>query len=51
MKEKQRLIDQEQWKQNKIEERKQALADRSNPYLREIETCDHLIGLCGKLKV
>lgn len=48
---KQRIIEHEEYKQTKIEERKQALADRSNPYLREIETCDHLIALCGKLKV
>lgn len=49
--EKQRIIDNEVYKQKKIEERKQALADRANPYKREIETCDHLIALCGKMKV
>ena len=32
IKEKQRIIDNEAYKQRKIEERKQALADRSNPY-------------------
>jgi hypothetical protein len=51
IKEKQRIIDNEAYKQKKIEERKQALADRANPYKREIETCDHLIALCGKMKV
>lgn len=32
IKEKQRLIDQEVYKSQKIEERKQSLADRANPY-------------------
>lgn len=50
-KEKQRIIDQEQYKQKKIEERKQSLADRDNPFKREIETCDHLIALCSKMMV
>jgi len=33
-----------------IEARKQALADRSNPYEKEIDICEHLIAYCNKLK-
>lgn len=49
--EKQRLIDREQYKKERIEAKKQALLDRPNPYQREIETCEHLIGYCNRLKV
>lgn len=45
------MIDREEGKKRRIEERKQALLDRPNPYEREIETCDHLIGYCNKLKL
>lgn len=38
-------------KKERIEARKQALLDRPNPYLREIDTCEHLIAYCQKLKV
>lgn len=51
MKEKNRLIEREQAIIRRIEERKQALLDRPNPYEREIETCDHLIAYMNKLKV
>jgi hypothetical protein len=27
------------------------LKDRSNPYQKEVDTCDHLIAFCNKLKV
>jgi chromosome segregation ATPase len=50
-KEKNRLIEREQAKLRRIEERKQALLDRPNPYEKEIETCDHLIAYMNKLKV
>ena len=50
-KEKQRLIDREAQKKERIEARKQELLDRPNPYAREIETCEHLIGYCNRLKV
>lgn len=51
VKEKNRLIEREQAKIRRIEERKQALLDRPNPYEKEIETCDHLIAYLNKLKV
>lgn len=46
-----KIIEREKAKIRRIEERKQALLDRPNPYEREIETCDHLIAYCHKLKV
>lgn len=45
------MIDREARNKAIIEERKQALLDRPNPYHREIETCEHLIGYCNRLKV
>ena len=51
IKEKTRLKEKEEYISKKIEERKQALLDRPNPYQKEIETCEHLIALCNKLKV
>jgi hypothetical protein len=27
------------------------MSDRPNPYIKEIETCDHLIAYCNRLKV
>lgn len=50
-KEKQRLIDREKQRLERIEARKQALLDRPNPFQKEIETCEHLIAYCNKLKV
>jgi len=50
-KEKQRLLDREKNKQERIEAKKQALLDRPNPYEKEIDTCDRLIGYCHGLKV
>lgn len=49
--EKQRLIDREALKKERIAQRKQEMLDRPNPYAREIETCEHLIGYCNRLKV
>jgi len=48
--EKQRLVDAEKLKQERINAKKQALADRPNPYLKEIETCDRLQQYCQLLK-
>jgi hypothetical protein len=48
---KQYFIDREENRKKRIEERKQMLKDRSNPYEKEIETCDHLIAFCNKLKI
>ena len=48
---KQRLIEKEEYKKKRIEERKKALEDRPNPYQKEIDTCEHLIAFCNKLKV
>jgi len=45
------VIDKEKYKQERIEARKQALLDRPNPYSREMETCEHLIAYCNRLKV
>jgi len=50
-KDKQRLIDREERKVKLIEERKQRLKDRPNPFEKEIDTCEHLIATCTKLKV
>lgn len=50
-KEKQKLIDRERQRQERIEARKQALLDRPNPFQKEIETCEHLIAYLNKLKV
>ena len=47
---KQRLIDEKEYKAKKIEERKQNLLNRPNPYMKEIETCEHLISICQKLQ-
>jgi hypothetical protein len=45
------LVEREKLKQERIEQRKQALLDRPNPYGREMEVCEHLIGYCNRLKV
>jgi hypothetical protein len=50
-KEKERLIEREKRKAERIEAKKQALLDRPNPYEKEIGTCERLIALCDKLKV
>jgi hypothetical protein len=50
-KQKQYLIDTEKRKLERIEERKQSLLDRPNPYQKEIDTCERLIAYCEKLKV
>lgn len=49
-KEKQRIIDREVYQLERIEARKQALADRPNPYQKEIDTCERLVGYCDALK-
>jgi chromosome segregation ATPase len=48
--EKQRLIDAEKLKQERIAAQKKTLADRPNPYLKEIETCDRLVQYCQLLR-
>lgn len=48
---KEQLVEREKEKAERIAARKQAMLDRPNPYLKEIETCEHLIGYCNKLKV
>lgn len=48
---KEQLAEREKEKAERVAARKQALLDRPNPYLKEIETCEHLIGYCNKLKV
>lgn len=45
------LIEEETKKAQRLEERKQAIANRPNPFDREIETCQHLINFCNKQKV
>jgi len=49
--EKQKIIDREENKKKRIEERKQMLKDRPNPYEKEIETCEHLISFCNRVKL
>jgi chromosome segregation ATPase len=44
------LINREKAKQERIAVRKQALADRPNPFLKELETCERLIAYCELLK-
>jgi hypothetical protein len=51
VKEKQRIIDEKEYIAKRIEDRKQAMIDRPSPYQREIETCDHLIAYCNRLKI
>ena len=50
-KEKQRILDFETEKVRRIEVRKQALLDRPNPYQKEMDTCERLIGYCNGMKV
>ena len=42
------IIEQEESRVKRLEERKLAIANRPNPYDREIETCQHLINFCNK---
>ena len=51
IREKEWLIEQEVEKAKRLEERKQAIANRPNPFEREIDTCQHLINFCNKQKV
>lgn len=44
--EKLRLVEAEKVKQERISAKKAALAERPNPYLKEIETCDRLVQYC-----
>lgn len=44
------MIENEKIKQERINAKKQQLADRPNPYLKEIETCDRLNQYCLLLK-
>ena len=44
-------MEHEKAKEARIEARKQALLDRPNPYQKEIETCERLVGYCQSLKV
>jgi hypothetical protein len=48
---KQRLLDRQEQKKKMIEERKQQITERSNPYEKEMDTCDHLIAYLNKMKV
>lgn len=47
---KETLLNREKAKQERMEARKQALADRPNPFLKELETCERLIAYCELLK-
>lgn len=48
--EKERLVVREKAKEERVAARKQQLADRPNPYLKEIETCERLIAYIDHLK-
>jgi len=37
-------------KQERIQKKKVEIEDRSNPYIKEIETCEHLMAYCNKLR-
>lgn len=50
-KDKQRLIDDKEYKTKKLEERKQSMLNRPNPYQKEIDTCNHLISICQKMQI
>lgn len=38
-------------REDRITNKRQELENRPNPYMKEIETCDHLLQYCHKLKV
>jgi hypothetical protein len=44
------LIERNQQKEERLTVRKQALADRPNPFQKEIDTCERLIAYCELLK-
>lgn len=48
---KEKKVKREQERLKRIDEIKQQLRDRPNPYEKEIETCEHLIAYFNKLKV
>ena len=48
---KQRLVEEKEYKAKMIEERKQNLLNRPNPYQKEIDTCEYLISLCTKMQM
>lgn len=47
---KERLTYREKQKEERLAVRKQQLADRPNPFLKEIDTCERLIAYCELLK-
>jgi hypothetical protein len=50
-KEKARIIERDEYKRKVIEERKQQMQDRPNPYEKEIDTCDHVIAYLNRKKI
>lgn len=44
------MVERHQEKEKRLAARKQALADRPNPFLKEIETCERLVAYCELLK-
>jgi multidrug efflux pump subunit AcrA (membrane-fusion protein) len=44
------ILEQDKRKQERLNARKQALADRPNPYQKELDTCERLIQYCELLK-
>ena len=48
---KKKKLEEEEERKKFIEERKQELQNMANPYLREIESCEHLIAIFNRLKV
>lgn len=50
LREKERIKERDNAKQARIEARKQQLADRPNPFQKELDTCERLIAYCQLLK-
>jgi chromatin segregation and condensation protein Rec8/ScpA/Scc1 (kleisin family) len=44
------LVEKEERRQKYIENMKQNMIDRPNPYEKEIDTCDHLVAYMNKLR-
>lgn len=49
-KDKERLVNKEKAKEERLQARKQALADRPNPFQKEIDTCERLLSYCQLIK-
>lgn len=48
---KEKVVSRAEGQKKRIEERKQALLDRPNPFQKEIEICEDLIANCHRLRV